>query len=336
MIAGLTQRVLTRLPFTAVRKLADQRLLLPFYHLATDDPPRHLGLSYPPRTVRQFRNDLEFLLKHYRPIGLPDLLAALDQERTVPANSFLLTFDDGLREIHDVVAPVLRDLGVPATFFLTTRFLDNQELGYFFKRELLVKALQDQPGRSDQVTALLTRHNCSTRHVANTVRALRYDQQPLMDELATLLDVDFDGYLARHKPFMDTAQVRALLHQGFTVGAHSVDHPLYALLSLAEQLQQTRASMDEIQRRFELSYRAFAFPHSDMGVSRTYFTEVFRQRSVDVSFGASGLRADTHPRSLQRVWMEYKTLTASERLFAEYVDHVVQACSGRNQVERWG
>ena len=37
-----------------------------------------------------------------------------------------LTFDDGFRELHDVVAPILLRKGIPATFFVNSAFIDNK------------------------------------------------------------------------------------------------------------------------------------------------------------------------------------------------------------------
>src|SRR5262249_47238147 len=43
----------------------------------------------------------------------------------------LITFDDGYRDNHDVAFPILRDLGVPACFFVVTGFLDAPRLPWW-------------------------------------------------------------------------------------------------------------------------------------------------------------------------------------------------------------
>jgi len=52
--------------------------------------------------------------------------------------SFFLSFDDGLREPLDIIAPILKQKGVPATFFVNTATLDNLEMLYRHKASLLV------------------------------------------------------------------------------------------------------------------------------------------------------------------------------------------------------
>src|SRR3974377_1549916 len=69
--------------------------LIPYYHAVSDDQPAHFKHIYRVRSVSQFKQDLEVLLKRYRPISLQDLLQSLDNAREPQAPTCLFTFDDG-------------------------------------------------------------------------------------------------------------------------------------------------------------------------------------------------------------------------------------------------
>ena len=43
----------------------------------------------------------------------------------------LITFDDGYRDNFDLAVPILRERGIPATFFLPTAFLDSPRLPWW-------------------------------------------------------------------------------------------------------------------------------------------------------------------------------------------------------------
>jgi hypothetical protein len=58
---------------------------------------------------------------------LRELLHLQRSGREVPARSFVVTFDDCYDHVYDVAFPVLKRLGVPATLFLSTAYLDSQE-----------------------------------------------------------------------------------------------------------------------------------------------------------------------------------------------------------------
>lgn len=46
-----------------------QHLLLPFYHMVSDDDPVHVRYLYPAPTTKRFKADLDFLLRDFRPVS---------------------------------------------------------------------------------------------------------------------------------------------------------------------------------------------------------------------------------------------------------------------------
>ena len=77
-------------------------------------------------TPRRFRQQLVGLLRRgYRPASLREMLSAHRAGRCPASKTFVLTFDDGYENVYRHAFPVLRELGVPATVFLATRFLDS-------------------------------------------------------------------------------------------------------------------------------------------------------------------------------------------------------------------
>jgi peptidoglycan/xylan/chitin deacetylase (PgdA/CDA1 family) len=88
-----------RLPVTA-------GLYFPFYH----------------DVLPSYADDFRHHLQSFRQIGSfvswDEALAVLGGRRALTEPQFCLSFDDGHPSWRDVVLPVLRDLGIPATFFL--------------------------------------------------------------------------------------------------------------------------------------------------------------------------------------------------------------------------
>jgi peptidoglycan/xylan/chitin deacetylase (PgdA/CDA1 family) len=62
-----------------------------------------------------------------RSCSLADFFAWLRQEKTLPEGSFLLTFDDGFLGVYEHAARVLQELGWPATVFLVSRLIGEQD-----------------------------------------------------------------------------------------------------------------------------------------------------------------------------------------------------------------
>jgi peptidoglycan/xylan/chitin deacetylase (PgdA/CDA1 family) len=303
------------LPFSIVSAVAPPSLTIPYYHVVSDADLLHVKHLYAYKGVRAFTDDLEFLLAHYTPIGLADLLDQRRTGRRLPRRALLLTFDDGYREMADVVAPILLEKGVPATFFVNTAFLDNQDLCYLNKASLLIDALEraSSPHLERRILERFRANAVRRSDATAAILAIDYRSRWLLDDLAAVTDVDFDDYLRRQRPYLSSADIRWLLARGFTIGGHSVDHPRYAALSLDEQLRQTIDSVAALKRAFKLGHGAFAFPHTDRGVTREFFDRLAVSGGVDLCFGTAGLIDERIATLHQRVSLELP-LERAERI----------------------
>ena len=109
--------------------LSNQRLIIPLYHsLKAYENQDFISPLYQLRTVETFEKDLEYFLKHFKPISLEDLILLNKKKEQPKTPSFHITFDDGLSSFYQVAAPLLEKKGIPATCFLNNDFIDNQEL----------------------------------------------------------------------------------------------------------------------------------------------------------------------------------------------------------------
>ncbi len=318
--------------------LSGVSLVVPYYHMVSDEYVPHVSPMYRFRRVAEFTADLEYLLRHFQPVGLQDIVDHLDGKRALGPRSFHLTFDDGFREMHDVVAPILRHAGAPATFFVNTAFLDGGGIAHYNALGLLLGRVE---GRKVPITARRLAHFQSLlppveRGRDASLRArifsVRQTQSALVRDLAEALEVDLDGYVRERQPYLSSEQVSSLLRTGFTIGAHSHDHYRYTELSLENQIEQTRTSMRFLERRFGIKPRAFAFPYSDNGIGAPFFSAVFSELLLDVTFGTEGLFSHFHPRNIERMSMEKTESPAAQILALQFARAAYFRLRGRTAV----
>jgi hypothetical protein len=118
------------------------------------------------------------------------------------------------------------------------------------------------------------------------------------------LGIDFNHYAASVKPYLTSAQIKLLIENGFDIGGHSIDHPLYSELSIEEQLTQTLESMRLLSERYQYDCRVFAFPFTDAGISGAFFERTFRESPIKLSFGTGGVLPHFFGYNLPRFTME--------------------------------
>jgi peptidoglycan/xylan/chitin deacetylase (PgdA/CDA1 family) len=291
----------------------------PCYHLVSDHPPIHIQHLYQCRDVADFGRELDWLLRHFRPICLKELTRCILEDGRQPDGTFFFSCDDGVREVSEYIAPICLSKGIPATFFLTTGFLDNRTLFFRHKASILIHRCEVL-GRKRSIDVLRKFDSWTgTADIATFFLSIKYQQTAVLDRCAELLEMDFEAYLKEEKPYLTSEQVKGLLKQGFDIGGHSVDHPLYADLSFDEQLRQTRACMAELGSRFGVTVKGFAFPFVSDGVAPEFYSSILAEGTADMVFCLGGMPRGGAGRAVERFGVEGPTTVALTRLLRDQV-----------------
>jgi peptidoglycan/xylan/chitin deacetylase (PgdA/CDA1 family) len=326
----LLRPLISIIPFSIVKQTSAEKLLILYYHIISDDDLPHVKNLYEYKRTLQFIDDLNFLLRNYEPISVAEVIQNEKKDIPYPTDRFLLTFDDGFREIYDVIAPILLDKGIPAAFFISSAFLDNRELCYEHKASLLVESIRKgiSPATEAEVIGILWKIGVPFSKLSDGVLKVDYSRRDALDRIAEVLQIDFQEYLNEKQPYLTSDQVKGLIDRGFAIGAHSIDHPYYSALSLAEQLEQTMVSVKLIRDKFGLGYGAFAFPHTDAGVDEGFFKKVQESGLVDITFGTGGMLCGCIRRHRQRTSLEKPLRPAREIIAWQYARKLYRRIRG--------
>jgi peptidoglycan/xylan/chitin deacetylase (PgdA/CDA1 family) len=282
----------SRLPLQAYCPPAG--VLFPYAHIVSDVIPLHVKHLYSIPSIAKFKSDLDFLCRHFRPLQLSELerIRGL-RDSKASARYFLLSFDDGMREVYDVIAPILRNKGVPAIFFLNSATIDNRQLMWRHKVSLLIERSQQAPGRIPPQLNVRSSEGLTAK-----LKALRFVDECILDDIAMFFELDFDEYLQGARPYLTTTQILELACAGFEFGSHSESHPYFNEMTVEDQKEQVSGSVRSI-RALGLPCRYFAFPFHDNGVPISVFKHM-ADLGLILSFGTSEARLDSVPFSFQR------------------------------------
>ena len=106
-----------------------QVVILSYHGLSLDNGesthPNLLDLGVSPES---FRSQITYLRRRHHVISLREFLAANAEGRQLPDYSVVLTFDDGYRSFL-TVAPLLLNHNLPATLFLVTGMMRQEDVG---------------------------------------------------------------------------------------------------------------------------------------------------------------------------------------------------------------
>ncbi len=268
-------------------------IFLPFYHTVSNKNLNYIK-NYPYRNEKEFERELDYILNYFTPVSLEDLMAIPAPDKKV----FHLSFDDGLKECTEIIAPILLRKGIPATFFINTGFVDNKNLFHRYKASLILTHLKQTP--DVQAELFFNEHGLNRE---NILRA-NFQQSDILDEAAELMELDFGNFLENERPYLSTKEIKKLHKSGFSIGGHGHDHPEFWTLKPKEQRRQIEKSMEWLDKHIQPKIRAFSFPFTDDKVSEKLLKKLKKDAVCDITFGTAGLKYDTVSSHLQRVPME--------------------------------
>ncbi|MBN2763114.1 MAG: polysaccharide deacetylase family protein [Bacteroidales bacterium] len=325
------------LPLKTAINLTGERLILVVYHLVCDEIPDHIRHLYLPRSLKTFSDDMTCLMRYYEPVDLLSLKDMVINHEKPKKNLFFISFDDGLEEFFSMAAPVLTKMGIPATCFLNTAFIDNNDMFYRYKVSVLIETIQkhkENPQFWKSFHKLKEDFNIPPGYYRHVLLDLGHTHIPFIHAAAKLVDLDFSDYLKKKQPYLTSEKIRELIGKGFTFGGHGIDHTEFSTLDDEGKIKQAIQSTREVSKRFDLSYRVFAFPFTDFGIRKSFFDAIYDRDQVELSFGTAGLKHDSEYRNLQRIPIEDFNLSAERRLKTDYFYYLLKGIVGKNTIRR--
>ena len=125
---------------------------------------------------------------------------------------------------------------------------------------------------------------------------------------------------------MNIDEIKSLNKRGFTIGAHSMNHPLFSTIDKETQIDEIKNSIDWVKENVSNKPASFAFPFSDDGVQKEALFKIFNQTNTDIGFGTSGIGFNDNLNYYQRIPMEHtKSFNANDIIRSELLAYKIKS-----------
>jgi peptidoglycan/xylan/chitin deacetylase (PgdA/CDA1 family)/CelD/BcsL family acetyltransferase involved in cellulose biosynthesis len=249
-----------RLPRIACQKRTEPTAHILYFHRINND----LDPFFPATTTKLFSECMRFMARSKKVVSLNDLVTHLDGDSTEPV--FAITFDDGYRDNYENAFPILQNLGLPATIFLTTGSMDSREPLWF---EQLAFALKSTAREFIDVEVDLPRR-LFLRTKAERLQANHQifsvlrgfpdaERRRLLAQILQQLGVSGDG--DRCNKMLTWDQVRHMKSRGIEFGGHTVTHPFISKLSRESIFREVSDCKRRIEEELQSPSDFFAYPN---------------------------------------------------------------------------
>ena len=210
-----------------------------------------------------FRSALQTIGRVYRFISADDIRAYFCEDRRFNGCCHIC-FDDGERSFHDLALPVLQDLAIPATLFVSPGVLGS-ERNYWFQE---VRFLRKQVGDATikhEIANLLGWDDARVApfSVNSLLKSLR------LAEIWQVIEATRQAHRLPSAPRYNISQneLQALAgRELLTIGAHTMTHPILQNETDDESARQIRESIEALAGLIGRPVDTFAYPNGATGL----------------------------------------------------------------------
>lgn len=209
----------------------------------------------------EFESTMRCVMAAFNVIPLADGIDGIKTGK-LPPRALSITFDDGYANNATVAAPILERLGLHATFFIATGFLDG---GRMFN-DTVIEAVRSCEGDTLDLASL----GLGAFRIGDTqgrraaidliLNDLKYRPDGERVDLAERIG-EAVGLGATRDLMMTSAQVATLTGRGFAIGGHTCSHLMLASASASEARREIVAGRKKLEELSGRRVDLFAYPN---------------------------------------------------------------------------
>lgn len=213
----------------------------------------------------RFRERMTWVRDWFNVLPLEEAVRRLDRG-DLPPRALAITFDDGYADNCRVALPILSELGLNATFFIASGFLDG---GAMWNDVVIESVRAAQDGELDLTQLGLGVHRIGSiaeRRAAIDALLAQLKYRPMAERAELAGGIAAIAKVApRGDLMMSSAEVRRLAAAGMGIGAHTALHPILARLPDAQARQEIADGRDALAAVIGRPISLFAYPNGRPG-----------------------------------------------------------------------
>jgi|ERR1700733_6159023 len=293
--------------FSLTRMLSAHRARILMYHNFSG-----AGSADPDAlNVEGIRRQFVYLRQHFRVVSLLQLAERVVSGRELDTHMVALTIDDGRRSCYEFLFPLLEEFKFPATFFVVSSFIRQED--WIWTDKVLWLSEQTQlagelvPGKLDAVFKSLNRMRPEERNAR-------------IESMAARMGVIVPTTPPAKYQACSWSELREMADSGLMeIGSHTVTHPILSSIRDEESWNELTLSKAQIEEGIGRTVKCFCYPNGMPGDYRPSQVQQVERAgyacSVIAEFGMVNRATDRY--RLPRIGAARKSGTLE---FSKYLD----------------
>ncbi len=268
-------------------------------------------------TCEDFDWQIRYIKKNYNVISLDEFSDIVNNNAKIKKKSVLITFDDGFSDNYYNAFPVLKKHVTPATFFISTDYINQKCLFWFDKVAYIIKATShcevcfswldekvsispDLNGRDELIKQVLSK----LKQVDND------DRLVLINEIQEKLGFNDSVETVSSNYPMTWENVIEMNNNGMSFGSHSVTHPILSKVSNSELHDELFDSKAIIEKKLNTHCESLAYPSGKEGTFSLVVQDMAKSMGYKLGFAymqGVNYRSTMNSFSIKRLCVERYT-----------------------------
>lgn len=314
--------VFVKLGITAWQRSHNRIPRVLFYHGASNvTDPFVQGLHIAPEALKK---QLDYLLKHYEIISMEEYDHRFTSG-TFNGKEITLTFDDGYQNNLTVLAPILKELSLPFTVFISTNHIDsgNRFATFIGRAVIMTPTLSRLQIPCINLDLSLTTPRQRKKTFKKVSRKLKHSDIETVDLISKQIIENISGqeYQTLCQQYLSDAPMNwdevATLQKEYncTIGSHCLDHFICGPFQQTEEIKkQIIHSKEMIEKRLNTPCFYLAYPNGDIDDRALKAVADAGYKLAFTTNSNIRLRPDSNPFALPRYGVSFKLNTFKTEL----------------------
>ena len=239
------------------------------YHRVWDEPPNTFAFDEELISAKSedFQRQMAWVKSNFEVLSFADLHTCAQENRSWPRRALIVTFDDGYSDNYTHAFPILKELNLPATIFVSTSYLSAPRLFWWDLIAYCVKQTNHLEAHlldvSPNVLSLKTpkERRMAINKILMWVKSVPDDMKnAFLDSMPSALEVTLPTDILSATQ-LNWNQVREMAENGIEFGGHSLTHPILSNIDAAQLNHEIAGCKKEIEAQTGRDVLVFSFPN---------------------------------------------------------------------------
>jgi len=226
-----------------------------------------------------FEKCIDNLKKNANPLSMHDVLQIYEKKEKIKGKNFVITFDDGFENNLSVAYPIMRDHKIPMMTYLTTKFIELNELSWIDKIEHAVELTKKKEiylkNKIFKINTIENKINFLDHIRKEYKKNSKIDLYEFAKEILNKVEIENVTNLKNQLDLkINWSQVRKFNRDKYiTFGGHGHTHKILSFLNTSDLQNEIKTCKKYLSSRGNFSTSHFSYPE---GLKYCYSNKVIK------------------------------------------------------------